>query len=81
MALQNDNNTKTQSYKAKINNLHKTLSLFLAKFRGMLLNMGYGFRPLRGCKLVLRAVDRCLKAGQTWVVDADMKNSSAVGSS
>jgi hypothetical protein len=40
MALQNANNTKTQSHKAKINNLHKTLSLFLAKFRGMLLNMG-----------------------------------------
>jgi hypothetical protein len=40
MALQNANNTGTQLQKAKINDLLKTLSLFLAKFRGLVLNMG-----------------------------------------
>ena len=34
----------------------------------------YGFRPQRGCKDALRAVDDSLKAGQTWVVDADIKS-------
>ena len=34
----------------------------------------YGFRPSRGCKDALREVDRYLKAGQTWVVDADLKS-------
>jgi RNA-directed DNA polymerase len=34
----------------------------------------YGFRPGRGCKDALRRVDRLLKAGYTWVVDADLKN-------
>ena len=33
----------------------------------------YGFRPGRGCKDALRHVDRLLKAGYTWVVDADLK--------
>jgi RNA-directed DNA polymerase len=32
----------------------------------------YGFRPGRGCKDALRGVDRLLKAGYTWVVDADL---------
>ena len=31
----------------------------------------YGFRPGRSCKDALREVDRLLKAGFTWVVDAD----------
>ena len=31
----------------------------------------YGFRPGRGCKDALRAVDELLKTGRTWVVDAD----------
>ncbi|NIO00339.1 MAG: group II intron reverse transcriptase/maturase [Anaerolineae bacterium] len=35
--------------------------------------MSYGFRPGRGCKDALRVVDRLLKAGYTWVVDADIK--------
>jgi RNA-directed DNA polymerase len=43
-------------------------------FENEFVNHSYGFRPLRGCKLALRAVDGCLKAGQTWVVDADMKS-------
>ncbi len=34
----------------------------------------YGFRPGRGCKDALREVDRLLKAGYTWVVDADLKS-------
>jgi RNA-directed DNA polymerase len=33
----------------------------------------YGFRPGRGCKDALRRVDELLKAGSTWVVDADLK--------
>jgi RNA-directed DNA polymerase len=34
----------------------------------------YGFRPGRGCKEALRRVDRLLKAGYHWVVDADLKS-------
>jgi RNA-directed DNA polymerase len=34
----------------------------------------YGFRPQRGCKNALWKVDKHLKMGQTWVVDADMKS-------
>jgi len=34
----------------------------------------YGFRPNRGCKDALRRVDGLLKAGHTWVVDADLKS-------
>ena len=33
----------------------------------------YGFRPGRGCKDALRRVDELLKAGYTYVVDADLK--------
>ena len=33
----------------------------------------YGFRPNRGAKDALRAVDRRLNAGPVWVVDADLK--------
>ncbi|RPJ09846.1 MAG: group II intron reverse transcriptase/maturase [Deltaproteobacteria bacterium] len=34
----------------------------------------YGFRPERGCKDALREVDRLLKAGYVWVVDADFED-------
>ncbi len=34
----------------------------------------YGFRPNRSCKDALRQVDGLLKAGYTWVVDADLKS-------
>ena len=34
----------------------------------------YGFRPGRGAKDALRRVDTLLKAGHTWVVDADLKS-------
>jgi len=33
----------------------------------------YGFRPGRGCKDALRRVDKLLKEGRVWVVDADIK--------
>jgi len=36
-------------------------------------DMSYGFRPRRGCKDALREVDRLLKEGYTWVVDADIQ--------
>ena len=38
------------------------------------LPVSYGFRPQRGCKDALREVDGLLKAGHTWVVDADLKS-------
>jgi len=34
----------------------------------------YGFRPNRSCKDALRRVDVLLKAGRTWVVDADLSS-------
>jgi RNA-directed DNA polymerase len=34
----------------------------------------YGFRPQRGCKDALRLVDKLLKAGYVYVVDADLKS-------
>jgi len=34
----------------------------------------YGFRPGRSCKDALRQVDRLLKQGYTWVVDADLSS-------
>jgi len=34
----------------------------------------YGFRPGKGCKDALRRVDALLKAGYTYVVDADLKS-------
>jgi len=34
----------------------------------------YGFRPNRGAKDALRRVDGLLRAGYTWVVDADLKS-------
>lgn len=37
------------------------------------LPMSYGFRPGRGSKDALRDVDEALKAGKTWVVDADLQ--------
>lgn len=36
-------------------------------------DMSYGFRPKRGAKMALREVERLLKEGHTWVVDADIK--------
>ena len=44
--------------------------IFEAQFR----NGSYGFRPGRGCKDALREVDRLLKEGYTFVVDADLQS-------
>src|SRR5439155_22369859 len=38
------------------------------------LKMSYGFRPGLGCKDALREVDRLLREGYTFVVDADLKS-------
>ncbi len=43
-------------------------------FENEFVTSSYGFRPQRGCKDALRQVDIQLKAGKTWVVDADMKS-------
>lgn len=37
------------------------------------LDVSYGFRPGLGCKDALREVDRLLKAGHIWAVDADIQ--------
>ena len=43
-------------------------------FEREFLPFNYGFRPGRGCKDALREVDTWLKAGYTWVVDADLES-------
>ena len=43
-------------------------------FEREFLPISYGFRPGRGCKDALRQVDRLLKEGYTWVLDADIKS-------
>jgi RNA-directed DNA polymerase len=43
-------------------------------FEKEFLPTSYGFRPGRGCKDALREVDRLLKEGYTWVLDADVKS-------
>ena len=43
-------------------------------FEKEFLPVSFGFRPERGCKDALRIVDRSLKDGFTWVVDADLKS-------
>jgi len=43
-------------------------------FENEFLSLSYGFRPGRGCKDALRQVDRLLKEGYTWVLDADVKS-------
>jgi RNA-directed DNA polymerase len=42
-------------------------------FEHIFAEQSYGFRPGRGAKDALRRVDKLLKAGRTWVVDADLK--------
>ena len=49
---------------------HVMEPIFESKFAGH----SYGFRPGRGAKDALRRVDTLLKAGQHWVVDADLKS-------
>ena len=43
-------------------------------FENEFLPSSYGFRPGRGCKDALREVDRLLKEGFTWFVDADVQS-------
>ena len=43
-------------------------------FEREFLPVSYGFRPGRGCKDALREVDALLKAGYTFVVDANVKS-------
>jgi len=43
-------------------------------FEKEFLQTNYGLRPERGCKDALRKVDRLLREGYTWVVDADVKS-------
>src|SRR5699024_11005794 len=43
-------------------------------FEAQFLETSYGFRPGRGCKDALRAVDEQLQAGFTWVVDAELQS-------
>ena len=49
---------------------HVLEPIFETEFAGN----SYGFRPGRGAKDALRQVDRLLKAGHPWVVDADLKS-------
>lgn len=42
-------------------------------FEWEFLDVSFGFRPERGAKDALRRVDETLKAGFTWVVDADIQ--------
>jgi RNA-directed DNA polymerase len=43
-------------------------------FERKFLPVSYGFRPGRGCKDALREVDALLRAGYTFVVDADVRS-------
>lgn len=43
-------------------------------FESRFCDISYGFRPGRGCKDALRAVDQLLRQGYTHVVDADLKS-------
>lgn len=43
-------------------------------FEREFIDTSFGFRPGIGCKDALRRVERLLKAGYTWVVDADLKS-------
>jgi RNA-directed DNA polymerase len=43
-------------------------------FEREFMDTSFGFRPGKGCKDALRGVERLLKAGYTWVVDADLKS-------
>ena len=43
-------------------------------FERAFVESSYGFRPKRGCKDALREVERLLKAGFIYVVDADLKS-------
>jgi RNA-directed DNA polymerase len=43
-------------------------------FENEFLDMSYGFRPQRGAQMAIAEVDRLIKEGYTWVLDADLQN-------
>ena len=43
-------------------------------FEALFLPSSYGFRPGRGCRDALREVDRLIRDGYTYVVDADLRS-------
>jgi RNA-directed DNA polymerase len=43
-------------------------------FEHEFIGTSYGFRPRRGCKDALKEVDKLIKEGYTWYVDADLKS-------
>ena len=43
-------------------------------FEQEFIDTSFGFRPGMGCKDALRRVEQLLKAGHTWVVDADLRS-------
>jgi RNA-directed DNA polymerase len=43
-------------------------------FENEFMSTSFGFRPGKGCKDALRRVERLLRAGYTWIVDADLKS-------
>jgi RNA-directed DNA polymerase len=43
-------------------------------FEHEFIDTSYGFRPGKGCKDALREVDKHLRKGYTWYVDADLKS-------
>lgn len=42
-------------------------------FEGKFSKFSHGFRPDRGCRTALSVVDRAVRHGYTWVVDADIR--------
>jgi RNA-directed DNA polymerase len=43
-------------------------------FEKEFLDMSYGFRPKRGAQMAIEEVQRLIKEGYTWVVDADLQS-------
>lgn len=43
-------------------------------FEGKFSNRSHGFRPGRGCATALQVIDRAVKHGYGWVVDADIRS-------
>lgn len=43
-------------------------------FENEFLDISFGFRPKRGAQMAIAEVDRLIKEGYTWVLDADLQN-------
>jgi RNA-directed DNA polymerase len=53
--------------------VHQALRQILEPiFEGVFSSRSHGFRPERGCATALTVVDRAIRHGYTWVVDADI---------